>query len=66
MKILFESFTYYPLTSGVAVVVQTIAEGLSHLGHEVSVVTRKRDIKESFNNAFNQASMQSILQLLNK
>ena len=28
--------------------------------------TEKRDIKESFNNAFNQASMQSILQFLNK
>lgn len=39
MKILFTTFSYYPETSGVPVVVQYLAEGLAKRGHNVSVVT---------------------------
>lgn len=39
MKILFTTFSYYPETSGVPVVVQYLAEGLAKRGHKVSVVT---------------------------
>ena len=39
MKILFTTFSYYPETSGVPVVVQYLAEGLANRGHDVSVVT---------------------------
>lgn len=41
MKVLFTSFSYYPETSGVPIVVQYLAEGLAARGHEVCVVTRK-------------------------
>lgn len=41
MTILFTTFSYYPETSGVPIVVQYLAEGLSAKGHNVSVVTRK-------------------------
>lgn len=40
MDIVFTSFAYYPETSGVPIVVQYLAEGLSHRGHNVTVVTR--------------------------
>lgn len=54
MKILFTTFSYYPETSGVPIVVQYLAEGLTAKGHEVSVVTRMngRDLpeKEIINN----------------
>ena len=40
MKILFTTFSYYPETSGVPIVVQYLAEGLSIKGHKVSVATR--------------------------
>ena len=39
MKILFTTFSFYPETSGVPVVVQYLAEGLVGKGHEVSVAT---------------------------
>lgn len=39
MKILFTTFSFYPETSGVPVVVQYLAEGLAKKGHNVSVVT---------------------------
>lgn len=39
MKILFTTFSYYPETSGVPVVVQYLAEGLAKRGHNVSVAT---------------------------
>lgn len=39
MKVLFTTFSYYPETSGVPVVVQYLAEGLAKKGHNVSVVT---------------------------
>ena len=39
MNILFTTFSYYPETSGVPVVVQYLAEGLANRGHDVSVVT---------------------------
>lgn len=39
MKVLFTTFSYYPETSGVPVVVQYLAEGLAKRGHDVSVVT---------------------------
>jgi glycosyltransferase involved in cell wall biosynthesis len=41
MKILFTTFAYYPQTSGVPIVVQYLAEGLSERGHHVCVATRK-------------------------
>lgn len=41
MKILISTFSYFPQTSGVPIVVQYIAEGLLKLGHVVAVVTRK-------------------------
>lgn len=41
MKITFTTFSYYPETSGVPIVVQYLAEGLYKRGHEVEVVTRK-------------------------
>ena len=41
MTILFTTFSYYPETSGVPIVVQYLAEGLSAKGHNVNVVTRK-------------------------
>lgn len=41
MKILFTSFSYYPETSGVPIVVQYLAEGLYARGHQVTVATRK-------------------------
>lgn len=41
MKILFTTFSYYPQTSGVPIVVQYLAEGLVKRGHSVGVVTRK-------------------------
>lgn len=39
MKILFTVLTYYPEMGGVSVVTKYLAEGLSKLGHQVSVVT---------------------------
>lgn len=39
MRILFTTFTYFPETSGVSVAVQTLAEGMSAKGHEVTVIT---------------------------
>ena len=39
MKILFTTFSFFPETSGVPVVVQYLAEGLIKKGHEVTVVT---------------------------
>ena len=41
MKILFTTFSYYPETSGVPVVVQYLAEGLQQRGHEVTVITSR-------------------------
>lgn len=40
MKILFTSENYYPLISGVPVVVKYLAEGLVLRGHSVSIVTQ--------------------------
>lgn len=39
MKILFTVLTYYPEMGGVSVVTKYLAEGLSKLGHQVSIVT---------------------------
>lgn len=39
MKILFCTFTYYPNKDGVQTVTQYQAEGLSKLGHDVTVIT---------------------------
>lgn len=41
MKVLFVSENYYPILSGVPVVVRYLAEGLAERGYKVSVVTQK-------------------------
>lgn len=43
MNILFVSEYYYPIVSGVPVVVRYLAENLTSHGHNVSVVTQKTD-----------------------
>ena len=39
MKLLILNYEYPPLGGGAGVITQNIAEGLSKLGHEISVVT---------------------------
>ena len=41
MKILFLTENYFPLVSGVPIVVKYLAEGLCKRGHDVTVVTQK-------------------------
>lgn len=41
MKIIFVSENYYPLMSGVPVVVRYLAEGLANKGHDVAVATQR-------------------------
>lgn len=43
MKIIFVSENYYPQKSGVPIVVQYLAEGLSRKGHDVSIATQRCD-----------------------
>ena len=47
MKILFISENYYPLLSGVPVVVKYLAEGLVTRGHDVSVLTQRPKDQEA-------------------
>ena len=43
MRIIFVSENYYPLMSGVPVVVRYLAEGLANKGHDVAVATQRYD-----------------------
>ena len=43
MKILFVVNSYYPGKDGVSIVTQYMAEGLCERGHEIKVITEKRD-----------------------
>lgn len=43
MKILFVVHSYYPEKDGVSVVTQYMAEGLCEKGHEVSIITEKKE-----------------------
>lgn len=43
MKIIFVSENYYPLMSGVPVVVKYLAEGLANKGHDVAIATQRYD-----------------------
>lgn len=53
MKITFTTFSYYPETSGVPIVVQYLAEGLYKRGHKVEVVTRKNGISLASEEIYN-------------
>lgn len=43
MKIIFVSENYYPLQSGVPIVVRYLAEGLARKGHDVAIATQRYD-----------------------
>lgn len=43
MKILFVVHSYYPEKDGVSIVTQYMAEGLCERGHEIKVITEKKD-----------------------
>ena len=48
MKVVFTVASYYPLNDGVQYVTQYHAEGLVRMGHEVVVITSKRNDQDSF------------------
>lgn len=49
MRILFTVASYYPVSGGVQMVTQYMAEGLVKQGHEITVITSNRDCNSTIN-----------------
>ena len=47
MKIVITVPTYYPKTDGVSIVTKYLAEGLVKKGHDITIVTSNKDIKDN-------------------